>query len=115
METAAPEITFDDFLKVDMRVGTIVSAERVPKSSKLLKLQVNFGPSIGVRQIIAGIGLGVESAMFLNVNVVAVINLAPKKIMGLESHGMILAGHLERDEGVSVVNCKDSPNGTRIG
>lgn len=112
-----PEITFDDFQKIDIRVGRIVSAERIPKSNKLLKLQVDFGSELGLRQIVAGIGLGIELDKIANAHVCAVVNLAPRKLMGLESHGMLLAGNLGLGTatGVSLVTCLDSPVGTRIG
>lgn len=108
-------IIFEEFLKVDIRVGIITNAERVPKSNKLLKLQVDFGSEIGTRQIVAGIGLKLEPDQVVNTNVCAVVNLAPRKLMGLESHGMLLAGHLDNDPGVSLVTCLGSPAGTRIG
>lgn len=93
METsqASSEITFDDFLKVDIRVGTIISAEKVEKSKKLLKLQVDFG-EFGQRQILAGIAETFAVPEFLHGRqTLFVVNLAPRKMMGLESHGMILA------------------------
>ena len=82
--------TFEEFMKVDLRVGTIRSAERVPKSDKLLKLQVSFG-SMGDRQILAGIGKTFEPSELVGHKSVFVVNLPPRKMMGLESHGMILA------------------------
>lgn len=109
---ATPEITFDDFLKVDIRAGQIVSAERVPKSEKLLKLQVDFG-ELGIRQIVAGIGKDISEQGLAGTKIVAVVNLQPRKLMGLESHGMILAGHAP-DSKLGLVTV-DAPNGTRIG
>lgn len=96
-------ITFDDFMKLDIRVGTINQAEVVPKSKKLLKLQVSFGSEIGVRTILAGIaqakaygevvdGVWKDSCL-VGTRILAVINLAPRSMMGIESHGMLLAGH----------------------
>jgi len=82
--------TFEEFMKVDLRVGTIRSAERVPKSDKLLRLQVSFG-SMGDRQILAGIGKTFEPSELVGHKSVFVVNLPPRKMMGLESHGMILA------------------------
>ena len=86
------EITYDEFLKVEMRVGTVLSAERVPKSEKLLKLQLNFGEA-GERQIVAGIGKDYTPEELVGKQLTAVLNLAPRKLMGVESHGMILAAH----------------------
>jgi len=90
-EKAPDTITFDDFMKVDIRAGFITAAERVPKSDKLLKLQVNFG-DLGTRQILAGIGKDFAPEAIIGLSAAFVVNLAPRKMMGLESHGMILAG-----------------------
>jgi methionine--tRNA ligase beta chain len=84
------KISFDDFLKVDMRVGTIKTAERIPKSDKLLKLLVSFGPG-GNRPIVATLAKSYAPEALIGVKVVAVLNLAARKIMGIESEGMILA------------------------
>lgn len=106
------EITFDDFLKVEMRAGTIVSAERVPKSNKLLKLQVKFG-ELGERQIVAGIGKDYEPEAVVGLQVVAVVNLAPRKLMGLESHGMLLASQGETK--LALVSVAGAKEGNRVG
>lgn len=95
-------ITFDDFLKLDIRVGTITSAEPVPKSKKLLKLAVDFGTEIGVRTILAGIAGPDPAGKAASLNlekpkVLAVVNLAPRMMMGIESHGMLLASHDDLD------------------
>lgn len=111
--TATTEITFEDFLKVDIRTGTILTAERVPKSKKLIKLQVNFG-ELGDRQIVAGIGETFEDHELPNAKVLAVVNLAPRKLMGLESHGMILAT-ADKNGRLYLTKCSDVPNGTRVG
>lgn len=89
-EKAPDVITFDDFLKVDIRAGFITAAERVPKSDKLLKLTVDFGP-LGTRQILAGVGKQYAPENIVRLTAAFVVNLAPRKMMGLESHGMILA------------------------
>lgn len=107
------EITFEDFLKVEMHIGTILSAERIPKSDKLLKLQIDFG-NLGTRQIVAGIGHHFEPETIVGTKITAVLNLAPRKLMGIESHGMILAGSSEDQFGL-MVNTADVANGTRIG
>lgn len=84
-------IGIEDFAKVDLRVGTIVSAEPVPKSKKLLRLMVDLGEN-APRQILSGIALQVEAATLPGKQVVVVANLKPAKLMGLMSHGMIVAG-----------------------
>ena len=85
-----PEIEFGDFAKVDLRVARVVEAERVPKSDKLLKLQVDLGGTR--RQIVAGIGLTYAPEALIGQHLVVVANLKPRKLFGLESQGMILAG-----------------------
>lgn len=79
----------DTFFKVDLRVGRILEAERVPKSDKLIKMKVDIG--LEQRTIVGGIGKAYEPADLLNRQVVVVANLAPRKLMGIESHGMLLA------------------------
>jgi methionyl-tRNA synthetase len=79
----------DTFFKVDLRVGKILEAERVPKSDKLIKMKVDIG--LEQRTIVGGIGKAYEPADLLNRLVVVVANLAPRKLMGIESHGMLLA------------------------
>ncbi|NOS94135.1 MAG: methionine--tRNA ligase [Cyclobacteriaceae bacterium] len=82
------EITFDDFSKMDIRVGTILSAERVEKSKKLLKLQVDTG--IDKRTVMSGIAEHFSPEQLVGKQVTILVNLAPRKIMGVESQGMIL-------------------------
>ncbi|HEY4510602.1 MAG TPA: methionine--tRNA ligase subunit beta [Candidatus Paceibacterota bacterium] len=88
-------ITLHDFKKVELRVGKIVSAERVEGSEKLLKLRVDVGDdstgSPQARKILAGIGKVYEPDDLVGREVVVVVNLEPKMMMGLESQGMVLA------------------------
>jgi len=86
----SPVIEYGDFIKVDIRLGVVEAAEVVPKSDKLLKLTVNLG-EVGTRQILAGIGQTFKPEDLVGKQYAFVINLAPRKMMGLESHGMILA------------------------
>ncbi len=79
----------DTFFKVDLRVGRVLEAERVPKSDKLIKMRVDIG--VEQRTIVGGIGKAYEPADLLDRLVVVVANLAPRKLMGIESHGMLLA------------------------
>jgi len=118
--SAAPEpqlresgsVTFEEFLKVDFRVGTVKTAERVPKSDKLLKLTVSFGNFD--RQILAGVGKTFQPEDLVNKQYLFVVNLPPKKMMGLESHGMLLA--TGAPESLSVVSPSSSvPDGSRLG
>lgn len=82
-------LSYGDFVKVELRFGTVQSAERVPKSDKLIKMLVNFGAQ--TRQILAGVGKTFEPEQLIGEQFLFVVNLAPRKMMGLESHGMMLA------------------------
>lgn len=83
-------IDIDYLLKVKFRVGTIESAEPIPKSKKLLKLMVNLG-ELGTRQILSGIALCYSAESLIGRQIIVVENLKPAKFMGQESHGMLLA------------------------
>lgn len=83
-----PEIVFDDFAKIDLKVGTIVSAEKVQKADKLLKLQVDLG--LETRTIVSGIAMHFQPEEIVGKQVTVVVNLAPRKMRGIESNGMIL-------------------------
>jgi len=85
-------ISIDDFAKVEVKVGTVRSAEEVPETDKLLKLMVDFGEASGPRQIVSGIRAYVNAPTELVGRQLAfVTNLAPRKIKGLESNGMLFA------------------------
>jgi len=89
-------ISYDDFIKTDLRVGTIRAAEPIDGSDKLLRLSVDVGETdeAGIekpRQIIAGIGKGYTPEDLISRQIIVVINLEPRKLMGLESQGMLLA------------------------
>lgn len=84
-----PEISYDDFAKLDLRTGKIISAEKIKKSEKLVKLQVDLG--FEKRQIIAGIAKHFEAEELIDKNIVVVANLKPAKLFGYESNGMVLA------------------------
>lgn len=107
------EISFEDFSKVDIRSGTILKAERIPKSNKLLKLEVSFG-SLGTRQILAGIGKDYSPEDMVGCSPLFVVNLAPRQMMGLESHGMILAAP-DADGKLQISMCPEVPDGTQVG
>jgi methionine--tRNA ligase beta chain len=86
-------IEYADFTKLDLRVGLIETAERVPKSAKLIKMGVFFGDELGRRTICAGIGEDPEFKVgaLLGGHYLFLTNLPPRKMMGIESHGMMLA------------------------
>lgn len=90
-------ITIDDFLKVDLRVGEILVAEKVPNADKLLRFEVELGEE-RPRQILAGLAEYYEPEKLVGRKVVVVANLKPRKMRGLESQGMICAASLEGDE-----------------
>ena len=83
------EITYDDFAKVELKVAKIKEAVRVEKSEKLIKLQLEVGDE--KRQVVAGIGKAYAPEDLIDKEIVIVANLAPKALMGIESHGMLLA------------------------
>lgn len=83
-----PEIEYDEFAKVDLRVAKILAAEAVPKSSKLVKLRIDIGEE---RTIVAGIGKDYQPDELVGKSIIVVANLKPAKLMGVESHGMLLA------------------------
>ena len=85
---AKPVIVFDDFAKMELKIGTILSAEKVEKADKLLKLQVDLG--VEKRTIVSGIALHFDPNNIVGKQVIVVTNLAPRKMRGIESQGMIL-------------------------
>ncbi|HEX4968024.1 MAG TPA: methionine--tRNA ligase, partial [Nitrospiraceae bacterium] len=89
---AAPaQITIDEFMKIQLKTAKVLTAERVPKSEKLLKLQVSLGEGTEPRQIVAGIGKKYEPEALVGKTIIIVANLKPAKLMGIESQGMVLA------------------------
>ena len=107
------EITFDDFLKLDIRIGKVEEAEPVPESRKLLKLVIDFGSE--KRQCVAGLQKYYEAEDLVDKKFAFLMNLQRRKLMGIESQCMILAA--EDDEGnVSLVSPeKDIAVGSKIG
>lgn len=105
-------ITYDDFMKIQLRTAEVIEAEKVPKSEKLLKLKVRLENE--ERQVVAGIAKSYEPENLIGKKVVIVANLQPAKLMGLESKGMILAVET-KDGSLEVLNVPDSVNnGTRV-
>ncbi len=100
---AKSTINYEEFAKLDLRTGRILSAEPVPKSKKLLKLQVDLGYE--TRQILAGVAEHVQPEEMIGQSVVVVANLAYRKMMGLESQGMILMAE-DREGGLSLISSK---------
>ena len=112
-EEKVPEISFDDFMKVQLRVGEIIACEPVPKSNKLLKETVKFGDE--VRTIVSGIAKHYKPEEMVGKKVVFVTNLAPRKVCGILSEGMIMAAEDEDGTLSLIVPDKDIKSGANLG
>lgn len=105
-------IKIDDFAKVVLKVGKVLEAERVEKSNKLIKLQVDTGET---RQIVAGIGKAYTPEELVGKKIVVVANLEPAKLMGVESNGMLLAATDEEGRlSVLVLDRDEVTQGARV-
>ena len=105
-------VSFDDFTNMDMRIGTILEAEKVPKTKKLLKLFIDTG--IDQRTVVSGIAEFYSPEDIIGKQVCILVNLAPRKIKGIESQGMILMGQ-DKDGTLSFVQPdKTISNGSSI-
>lgn len=109
-----PEIEIGDFARVDMRVGLVQAAARVPKSKKLLELQVDIGEA-EPRTILAGIAEAYGPEEMVNRRVAVVANLKPRKMMGRQSQGMIVAASAEDGAPYLASFAEDTPIGARLG
>jgi methionyl-tRNA synthetase len=105
-------ISIDDFMKVELRVAKVLAAERVPKSSKLLKLSVDVGSE--QRTIVAGVAEAYEPDTLVGRTVAIVFNLKPAKLMGVESNGMVLAASPDGGRPILVNFDEPPPPGTRV-
>jgi methionyl-tRNA synthetase len=106
-------MTIDEFQQSDLRVGKIVSAERVEGSEKLLKLQVDIAEPTP-RQILSGIAKAYAPEDIIGKSVVIIANLDPRMMMGMESQGMLLAAHGEDGSPVLFLPASDVPPGAKI-
>lgn len=109
IEPVKPEITFDDFGKIDLRVAKILTAEKVKKSRKLIKMTFSLGNE--ERTVVSGIAEHYKPEELIGKQVIFVANLKPAKLMGIESQGMILAASLD---GKLVIPTVDMPAGSRV-
>ena len=100
-----------EFFKIQLKTARVISAERVPKSEKLLKLQVSLGTE--QRQIVAGIGKKYEPETLVGKMIVIVANLKPAKLMGIESQGMVLAAGDSEVRGLATILEEVEP-GTKV-
>ena len=105
------QITIDEFMKIQLKTAKVLTAERVPKSEKLLKLRVSLGTE--ERQIVAGIGKKYEPETLIGKTIVIVANLKPAKLMGIESQGMVLAAGDSEVRGLATILEEVDP-GTKV-
>jgi len=104
-------IKFEDFQNIDLRVGEVIKVEEIENSEKLLKLIVDLGKE--KKQIVAGIKKEYKKEELLGKKIVIVANLKPKKLMGIESQGMLLAVDVE-GKPVLIIPEKDVPSGSKV-
>ena len=110
---SSPKIPIEDFVKVDIRIGEVVAAEKVEKSKKLMKMTVWFGEE--TRTIVGGIAAAYAPDQLVGKKFAFVHNLAPAKLMGIESNGMILAASLPGTGDPSLLQVDPAvPSGTRV-
>ena len=109
---ADARINIDDFAKIEMRVGTVKTAEKVKGADKLLRIEVDIGTE--VRQVVAGIAEAYAPEQLIGRKVAIVANLAPRKLRGLESNGMILAASVEGGKPVVATFAEDVPDGAKL-
>ena len=105
-------ISFEDFTKVDIRTATILEAEKVPKTGKLLKLKINTG--VDERTLVAGIAEHFDPAEIIGKQISIVLNLQPRKIRGIESHGMILMAETPEGKLTFVSPTEKIPDGCTV-
>jgi len=111
----ASQISIDDFAKIELRVAQIVVAERIPKADKLLRLEVDLGPDFPRRQILSGIAEHYTPEELIGRRIVVITNLAPRKMRGLESHGMLLAASAgENGKPILATFAEDIALGSRL-
>ncbi len=107
-----PEISYDDFAKLDIRIGTVIAAELIPETDKLIKCTVDFG-EFGTRTIVSGIAQWRKPEELVGKQLPYIVNLAPRMLRGVESQGMLLAASTE--EGIALLR-PDAPTlpGTKL-
>jgi methionyl-tRNA synthetase len=107
-----PEIQYDDFAKLDIRIGTVVAAEPVPETDKLIKCTIDFG-EMGMRTIVSGIAEWKKPEELVGKQLPYIVNLAPRVLRGVESQGMLLAASDEA--GVALFSPeREVPKGTKL-
>ncbi len=115
-----PSISYDDFAKLDIRIGTVVAAAPVPETDKLIKCTIDFGSEpegLGLRMIVSGIREWTAPEELVGTQLPYIVNLVPRIIKGIESKGMLLAGAPEDQENIGLVLLHPEhpvPAGTRL-
>lgn len=112
MEEVSQAVPFEAFTRLDLRVAEIKSAEKVEKSDKLLKLQVDLGP-LGTRTVVAGIGKFYALEALPGTRCVIVANLVPRAVMGVESHGMVMCAKTDLGE-LALAICPTGSLGAKV-
>jgi methionine--tRNA ligase beta chain len=105
-------MTIEEFQKMDLRVAKVIKAEKIEGSEKLMKLQINLGDE--ERQVVAGISKVYEPEQLVGKEIIIVANLEPRRLLGLESNGMLLAAHDENGEPVLLIPEKEVQAGVKV-
>jgi methionyl-tRNA synthetase len=113
METTADPISIDTFAQVDLRVGQIIVAERIPNADKLLRLEVDLAEA-EPRQLLAGIAEWYAPESLVGQKIIVVSNLQPRRMRGLDSRGMLLAADASDGRPALATVPGDTPNGSRL-
>ncbi len=112
MEENSSQVSYNDFAKLDIRIGTVVAAELVPETAKLIKCTIDFG-ELGERTIVSGIAEWKKPEELVGKQFPYIVNLSPRMLRGVESQGMLLAASDEG--GVALLNPERKlPSGTRL-
>ena len=115
-EGSSPSVTFEEFLAIDIRVGTVLEAAPFPEARKpAIKLVIDFGPEIGVRRSSAQLTVHYEPAALIGRQVLAVVNFPPRRIAGFASEVLVLGAMPSPTEVVLLAVDQPVANGTRIG
>lgn len=105
-------VTFEEFKKIEIKIGKVLSVEKIENADKLLKLTVDFGPEIGEKQIVSGIAEYYETGDLEGKKLPFIVNLEPRKFKGVESQGMLMA--VDADKPVLLVPAEDVNQGSSI-
>ena len=108
-----PPISYDDFAKLDIRIGTVVAAELIPETDKLLKCTIDFG-EFGTRTIVSGIAQFRKPEEIIGKQLPYVVNLTPRMLRGVESQGMLLAASPGGEGLALLIPDTPVPNGTKL-